>query len=154
MQYKECPLKVNGMKLSEAMQVNEIKNEYITLVDTNGNPLKIDKADLIEVIRANMPTVTSQAKGLMPTDGFFSKTPLSKEDNVDELLTTGIYPHGFRIVTSITSSSYGILLVFKTSYNYVVQLDLSLNGTICIRGCHASPSDGSVIWDSQWTRII
>ena len=131
------------MKLSEAMQVNEIKNEYITLVDTNGNPLKIDKADLIEVIRANMPT-----------DGFFSKTPLSKEDNVDELLTTGIYPHGFRIVTSITSSSYGILLVFKTSYNYVVQLDLSLNGTICIRGCHTSPSDGSVIWDSQWTRII
>ncbi len=25
MQYKECPLKLNGMKLSEAMQVNEIK---------------------------------------------------------------------------------------------------------------------------------
>ncbi len=25
------------MKLNEAIQVNEINNEYITLVDTNGN---------------------------------------------------------------------------------------------------------------------
>ena len=113
----------------------------------------ITDLNIVEEIREAIPTVTSKAKGLMPMDGFFSKTPLSKEDNVDELLTTGIYPHGFRIVTSITSSSYGILLVFKTSYNYVVQLDLSLNGTICIRGCNTSPSDASVIWDSQWTKI-
>jgi len=115
--------------------------------------IQITDANIIEEIKKAMPTVTSQAKGLMPMDGFFSKTPISKEDNVDELLTTGIYPHGFRIVTPISSSSYGILLVFKTQYNYVVQLDLSLNGTICIRGCHTSPSDGSVVWDSQWIKI-
>jgi hypothetical protein len=115
--------------------------------------IQITDANIIEEIKKAMPTVTSQAKGLMPMDGFFSKTSISKEDNVDELLTTGIYPHGFRLVTTIPSSSYGILLVFKTQYNYVVQLDLSLNGTICIRGCFESLSDGSVVWDSQWTKI-
>lgn len=40
--------------------------------------IQITDANIIEEIKKAMPTVTSQAKGLMPMDGFFSKTPISK----------------------------------------------------------------------------
>ena len=72
MQYKGRPLKVNSMKLNETTQVNTINNEYITLIDTNGNPLRINKADLAEVIRANMPLATATEKGLIQTVSFSS----------------------------------------------------------------------------------
>lgn len=52
------------MKLNEAMQINTINNEYVTLMDANGNPLRINKSDLIEVIRANMPVATTDKNGL------------------------------------------------------------------------------------------
>lgn len=52
------------MKLNEATQVNSINNEYITLMDANGSPLKINKADLAEVIRDNMPVTTTNKNGL------------------------------------------------------------------------------------------
>ena len=52
------------MKLNEAMQINTINNEYVTLLDANGNPLRINKSDLIEVIRANMPVATTDKNGL------------------------------------------------------------------------------------------
>lgn len=52
------------MKLSEAPQVDSINSEYITLMDANGSPLKINKADLAEVIRNNMPVATTDKNGL------------------------------------------------------------------------------------------
>ena len=39
------------MKLNEVTQTTTINNEFITLIDMNGNPLKISKSDLAEVIR-------------------------------------------------------------------------------------------------------
>ena len=56
------------MKLNEATQVNSINNEYITLMDANGSPLKINKADLAEVIRGNMSVTTQAQKGLLNAD--------------------------------------------------------------------------------------
>lgn len=56
------------MKLNEATQVNSINNEYITLMDANGSPLKINKADLAEVIRGNMSVATQAQKGLLNAD--------------------------------------------------------------------------------------
>lgn len=56
------------MKLNEATQVNSINNEYITLMDANGNPLKINKADLAKVIRDNMSVATQTQKGLLNAD--------------------------------------------------------------------------------------
>lgn len=56
------------MKLNEATQVNSINNEYITLMDANGSPLKINKADLAEVIRDNMSVATQTQKGLLNAD--------------------------------------------------------------------------------------
>ena len=52
------------MKLNEAMQINTINDEYVTLMNANGNPLRINKSDLIEVIRANMPVATTDKNGL------------------------------------------------------------------------------------------
>jgi len=42
------------MKLNEATQVNNIGNEYITLLDASGNPLLINKSDLSKTIKSLM----------------------------------------------------------------------------------------------------
>ncbi len=49
-----------------------------------------------------------------------------------------------------------ILLVFKTSYNYVVQLDLSLTWYNLYKRLSYiwTKSMVAVTWDSQWTRIV
>ncbi|WP_330940614.1 hypothetical protein [Bacteroides sp. MSB163] len=54
------------MKLNEAAHVNTIGSEFITLMDANGSPLKINKADLAEAIRDNIPEANIINKGLMP----------------------------------------------------------------------------------------
>lgn len=52
------------MKLNEAAQVNTVNNEYVTLINANGNLLKINKADLAEVIRDNISVATTDKNGL------------------------------------------------------------------------------------------
>ena len=64
------PLKVNGMKLNESTQVNSINSEYIALIDPNGNPVRINRADLAEVIRLVMSEATKEQKGLASVDLF------------------------------------------------------------------------------------
>lgn len=53
------------MKLNEAIKVNSINDEYITLINSEGHPLRISKADLTEIIRDNMPVATQAQKGLL-----------------------------------------------------------------------------------------
>ena len=60
------------MKLNEAMQINTINDEYVTLMNANGNPLRINKSDLIEVIRANMPVATTDKNGLYGKSSFLT----------------------------------------------------------------------------------
>lgn len=55
---------MNSMKLNEAAQVNTVNNEYVTLINDNGNLLKINKVDLAEVIRNNIPVATTDKNGL------------------------------------------------------------------------------------------
>mgnify|MGYP007087052098 CR=1 FL=1 len=52
-------------KLNEAAQVNTINDEYITLINSDGHPLRINKTDLAEIIRENMPVATQVQKGLL-----------------------------------------------------------------------------------------
>ena len=52
------------MKLNESTQVNSINSEYIALIDPNGNPVRINRADLAEVIRLVMSEATKEQKGL------------------------------------------------------------------------------------------
>lgn len=56
------------MKLNEAPQVNNINDEYITLINSEGHPLRISKADLTEIIRDNMLVATQTQKGLLNAD--------------------------------------------------------------------------------------
>ncbi|WP_029328191.1 hypothetical protein [Bacteroides sp. 14(A)] len=58
------------MKLNESTQVNSINSEYIALIDPNGNPVRINRADLAEVIRLVMSEATKEQKGLASVDLF------------------------------------------------------------------------------------
>lgn len=58
------------MKLNESMQVGSINSEYIALIDSNGNPVRISRADLAEVIRLVMSEATKERKGLASVDLF------------------------------------------------------------------------------------
>lgn len=61
---------MNSMKLNESMQVSSINSEYIALIDSNGNPVRINRADLAEVIRQVMSEATKERKGLASVDLF------------------------------------------------------------------------------------
>ena len=50
------------MKLNESTQVNSINSEYIALIDPNGNPVRINRADLAEVSRLVMSEATKEQK--------------------------------------------------------------------------------------------
>lgn len=58
------------MKLNESTQVSSINSEYIALIDSNGNPVRINRADLAEVIRLVMSEATKERKGLASVDLF------------------------------------------------------------------------------------
>ena len=78
------------MKLSEAPQVNSINSEYITLMDANGSPLKINKADLAEVIRNNMPVATTDKNGLYGKS-YYSLLTGDRIDYILEISMEGEY---------------------------------------------------------------
>lgn len=52
------------MKLNEAAQINSINDEYIVLIDTTGNPLRINKSNLAEAVRTAMSEATTDKNGL------------------------------------------------------------------------------------------
>lgn len=56
------------MKLNETEIVKTVKDEYITLINSEGHPLRINKADLTEIIRENMSVATQAQKGLLNAD--------------------------------------------------------------------------------------
>ena len=67
------------MKLNEAIKVNSINDEYITLINSEGHLLRISKADLTKIIRDNMPVATQTQKGLLDagSDRFVKANGLS-----------------------------------------------------------------------------
>lgn len=80
------------MKLNEAPQVNTINNEYITLMDANGNPLKINKANIADAIRTAMPEATLSQKGLTPaTFGTWSKSASELKGKLWRITGSGAY---------------------------------------------------------------
>lgn len=48
------------MKLNESAQINSISDEYIMLMDANGNPLKIAKADLANALAPFVPATKGE----------------------------------------------------------------------------------------------
>lgn len=48
------------MKLNESAQINSISDEYIILMDANGNPLKIKKFDLANALAPSVPATKGE----------------------------------------------------------------------------------------------
>lgn len=129
MQYKECPLKLNGMKLNEVTQTTTINNEFITLIDMNGNPLKISKSDLAEVIRTNMPNATSQKKGLMPI--IIGKSPFQIYIALNKGLEKGFeFNYGLVSLYSIQKGYSSILLLGSSMVNIVSEIGSPVLSTV------------------------
>ena len=97
--------------------------EWVRALDANGKSIRIAKADLVELIRANMPVATSDINGLMSKTGFFHRRINSRSLAV---LESGIYPlsEGTNN-TPETGINYGLLLVFEEIGYYKVYIALS-----------------------------
>ena len=70
------------IKINEVQQANDAA--YITVILEDGTLGKIAKADLVDLIRINMPTATHEYKGLMDTSDLKNLSGLiSDNDNVN-----------------------------------------------------------------------
>jgi len=97
MQYKECPLKLNGMKLNNAIEVSEINSEYITLINkATGLPVIINKEALAKALRSYRKVYIRDL-----------------EKNADDLLIDGVYT--YYNITNVPYTS-GILRVSSNMY--------------------------------------
>lgn len=99
--------------------------EWVRALDANGKSIRIAKADLVELIRANMPVATSDINGLMSKTGFFHRRINSR--NLADL-ESGIYPldldEGGNNIPEI-GINYGVLLVFEAIGYYKVYIAFS-----------------------------
>ena len=124
---------------------------YVRGLDTAGNPIQIAKEDIIELFRANIPIASTLLKGLMSADGFMDRGQVV---NVSDALKSGMYWHGSSL-SDVPGSSYGILIVFRLTTGYTVQIDITLSSlNILIRALRISPSTGDIIIDQDWKKII
>ena len=80
------------IKINEVQQANDAA--YITVILEDGTLGKIAKADLVDLIRINMPTATHEYKGLMDTSDLKNLSGLiSDNDNVNaDNLPNGFLP--------------------------------------------------------------
>lgn len=83
-------------KLNEATQVSSINNEYIVLMDANGNPFGINKSNLAEAIRSVMSEATVNQKGLK------SAIDMRLEKRMETTVPRIIYESS--VITSISTS--------------------------------------------------
>lgn len=90
--------------------------EWLRALDASGNGIMISKADMVELIRANIPVVTHEKKGLMDKSAFMER---SISNNELSSLESGIYPI-FNSYIPDLGFNYGILLVFKSTGYYTL----------------------------------
>lgn len=115
---------------------------WVRGLDANGNSIRIAKADLVELIRKEMPVATADKNGLMSKDGFLSRG-MSKAFN--DTHATGLYMHSNTASDYPGSTPYGMLLVFNAP-GMTVQIYMSTDSILNIR-LYASKQ-----W-SPWKRI-
>lgn len=81
---------VEDIRINEAQTVKDAS--FVTVILDNGSLGKIAKADLIELIRADMPTATNNIKGLM---GVSDLKNLSGLISANENPNADYLPNGF-----------------------------------------------------------
>ena len=133
--------------LGQSEKITTVNNEEVIFTTSDGQPLRMNKSDLAEVIRQAMTVVTTNKNGLMGKDGFIFRGPFdyNKIEVINSLINSGIYIHGD--IMAGTLGGFGILIVFNAS-PYVVQLDLAANGVASFR---FSANNGG-LWRS-WMKI-
>lgn len=106
------------MKLNEATQVNTINNEYVTLMDANGTPLKINKANIADTIRTVMSEATLSQKGLTPaTFGTWSKSASELKGKLWRITGSGAY-----LLMHIHPTHTAVLCVYQSQSDTYPQL--------------------------------
>ena len=92
----------------------------------SGNPIQISKADMIELIRSNMPIASVLLNGLMSKDGFMYRGVIehSNQPAVNNAKSSGFYPHHAGLYGT-KSGWHGVLIVFTAS-NYIIQVDFPM----------------------------
>lgn len=97
------------IKINEVQQANDAA--YITVILEDGTLGKIAKADLVDLIRINMPTATHEYKGLMDTSDLKNLSGLiSDNDNVN----ADNLPNGFAVI------------IRKITKNTIIQLYMAV----------------------------
>jgi len=117
---------------------------YIYAEAANGSQVKIKKSDLVEVIRAAMPVVTQEIKGLMPPNAIIYKGMLGATDLKDADSSFG-YAYG----NTDGSNAVGPYLSLNVAGGYMFQLKVSVLGdSLKFRTYHKDTD----IW-SSWKSI-
>ena len=120
----------------------------VPITDANGKMYWMNRDDLMKIVMELMPTVTTSAKGLMPTDGFIPRGTVTAA-NVDNALLPGVYTHGTAI---IDGGSYGTLIVFRDSGRYIVQIDVKQGLNVSIRTLRIN-NDGTITIQVGWRKL-
>lgn len=113
--------------------------EWVRALDANGKSIRINKADMVELIRREMPIATRERNGLLSSGIIFNTMTdkglvMSNDKNaIDNAKETGFYKHDDSLFG--TTSGHGILLVFKGG-SYIAQLDISNRGLLFLRFYH------------------
>ena len=125
---------------------------WIRGLDARGNPIKLNKADMVELIRANMPVATSEKKGLLDQldyrqSMFYRGYITNSEINIR--LSPGLYYRDESFING--TSRYGMLVVL-VAQDIQFQFDLSIGGYIFYRMSYGA--DENPTWGKEWTKLI
>lgn len=160
-------------KLNEAAQVSTIGSEYIMLIDTNGNPLKIAKTDLANALASFVPATKgevwiayiSESKNMLLVP--WEQWSTSRTDAVGVAIISGgrrllIAPHESSLTwSSVAGSGGAVTTVVKTTadFDYAGQSNTSKivssaafagDGERYAPGYCAAYSNGGVTAGSWW----
>ena len=123
------------VSLDKALNEKDVVSDapYILAKTSNGDTVKISKADLASVVAGltntnfGFKTLKELATGVMTSLGTGTVTL----ENVDEFRTPGFYGHGSAIYSG---GQWGILVVLKNdAYGYLTQIDICAQGVIAFR---------------------
>ncbi len=161
------------MKLNESAQINSISDEYIMLMDANGNPLKIAKADLANALASFVPATkgevwivyldSDKSKILIP----WEQWPTSRTDAVGVAIMSGgkrllIAPHesslpwssdvgsGGAVTATVKATADGDYAGQSNTNNVVTSAAFAGDGDSYAPGYCAAYNNGGVTAGSWW----
>nr|DAN49550.1 MAG TPA: hypothetical protein [Caudoviricetes sp.] len=130
------PLKCENIMAGDDIKMNSFAQAtdaaYIYAESSNGSQVKIKKSDLVEVIRAAMPVVTTDKNGLyskddFPLRGYTNKYDLNTINRNARIRISNIHLNG-----PVAGSNYGCLRC-SVYEEYILQEYWGLDGILWVR---------------------